>query len=228
MLNKYLLKLLSLPKTLMFNFYYFDLRTAIKLPILVDYSTRIGNLGSRNAVHLSKKDKGTVKIGMSEGSYKLSEGSITYWNVEPGAKIYFHGQAGLSKGAKIEVSHSGILEFGDGFFCNANVLISSRKRIAFGEDVLVGWNNTFIDGDGHTITDSNSRVINEPCEVIVGKHVWFGANCTTLKGSQIPDNCVVAYNSCITKKIAQEHTIIGGTPGRVLKESVDWHHEGFK
>ncbi|WP_425497696.1 acyltransferase [Paraburkholderia ultramafica] len=53
-------------------------------------------------------------------------------------------------------------------------------------------------------------------------HVWFGCRCTVLKGAEIGDNVVVAATSTITAKHEQPNTVIGGSPVRVLKESVEW------
>jgi acetyltransferase-like isoleucine patch superfamily enzyme len=43
-----------------------------------------------------------------------------------------------------------------------------------------------------------------------------------LKGSSIPDGCVVAANTCITKKFEDENVVRGGYPAKILKKEIYW------
>ena len=58
-----------------------------------------------------------------------------------------------------------------------------------------------------------------PCsgKVRVGKNVWFGMNCTCLKGTDIGDNCVIGYGSVVMGKIPPNSVAAGcpaSCPGR--------------
>ena len=59
-------------------------------------------------------------------------------------------------------------------------------------------------------------------EVIIGKHVWIGANSVILKGVKIGDNSIIAANSLVTKDI-MNNTLVGvKSECIVLKRKVEW------
>lgn len=44
----------------------------------------------------------------------------------------------------------------------------------------------------------------------IGNHVWLGAYVKVGKGVCLPDDCVVAQSSLVTKQFNSPHTLIGG------------------
>ena len=114
----------------------------------------------------------------------------------------------------------GGFEFGNHFYCNANCILNAGERICFGDDVLLGWNCTIIDGDGHTIaSECREKTRNESIEI--GNHVWLASGVTILKGSRIADGSVVAANGCVSKKYESKNLLIGGF-NKVLRKGVCW------
>jgi acetyltransferase-like isoleucine patch superfamily enzyme len=79
-----------------------------------------------------------------------------------------------------------------------------------------------MDTDFHPIIDKDGNIINYNQPVIVGDHVWIGANSQVLKGSIIPEGTIVAAGSTVASKISGSHSIIGGVPARVLRSDVYW------
>ena len=69
---------------------------------------------------------------------------------------------------------------------------------------------------------AGSLVINENKEIVVGDHVWFGANSKIYKGVHIGNNVVVAGNSVVVRPIVGDNLIIGGFPAKVLRSGIDW------
>lgn len=70
----------------------------------------------------------------------------------------------------------------------------------------------------------NKKAINMPRSVVIGDYVWIPANVNILKGTSIPNDCVIAYGSMLTgQKFSEDNTIIGGNPLRVLKEDMTWY-----
>jgi len=211
------LYLLGLPKTLYFNFKYLRFTEAIKLPILVSHRLYLSEMGGN--IRLDKPAKfGMIRIGFGNvGIFDQQRRSI--WLVS--GVVIFKGNANIGHGSKISVS--GILTLGDNFAMTAESQVVCEKAITFGDDVLVSWENLFLDTDFHKIR-INGCITNAPKEIVIGNHVWFGCRCTILKGTLIADEIVVAANSTLSGRFDQSHTIIGGNPAQVLKEQVSWEH----
>ena len=53
-------------------------------------------------------------------------------------------------------------------------------------------------------------------EILVGSDVWFGVNCTILKGVAIGDGAIIAAGSVVTKNVPPL-AIVAGVPARILR-----------
>lgn len=212
------LYLLGLPKTLYFNFKYLRFVDALKLPILVSHRVYLSEVGG--SIRLDTPAKfGMVLIGFGNVGIFDQQRSRSIWQVS--GMVIFKGIANIGHGSKIAVS--GILTLGDNFAMTAESQVVCQKKITFGNDVLISWENLFLDTDFHKIK-INGCVTNLPKEIVIGNHVWFGCRCTILKGTHIVDEIIVAANSTLTGHFGQGHTIIGGNPAKVVKEQVSWEH----
>lgn len=43
-----------------------------------------------------------------------------------------------------------------------------------------------------------------------------------MKGVTIPNDTIVAYNSCVTKSFSDENSIIAGSPAIIVKRNIKW------
>ena len=78
-----------------------------------------------------------------------------------------------------------------------------------------------MDSDFHNIIEVNtSKVMTKQKTITIGNHVWIGWRCTILKGTSIPDDCIVASNSKISKVFNQSNVMIG--KNNILKENINW------
>ena len=84
---------------------------------------------------------------------------------------------------------------------------------------MISWNVTIMDSDLHNIMDVNQAIYNLPKAVSIGIHTWIGFDTNILKGSVIPDGCIVAAGSTICKSFSQKGLLLGGT-NSILKEQV--------
>lgn len=228
-MNKCLKILLSIPNTVKFNLMCFPIREAVRIPVIVSYAVKMSNL-RRGVIKIEGEESpGMITIGVAEGTNGIQEmkgrGYIHFGNKE--GRLVFKGKAQLAKGISLSVD-TGEIIFGNDFTCNKYCFIASSKRIIFGHDVMLGPYTTIRDMDGHDIYDSNGTditsksPINKAADIIIGNHVWTGANSSILKGSRIANGCIVAYGACVTKKFEERDSIIGGIPGRILKKNVEW------
>lgn len=211
--------LLDIPKTIWFNLRVLPLHQAIKFPILISHRVKIGQI-YKECIELNQSvlKPFMIKIG-TEGVEGVSDNRRGYLLFGEEAKIIFYGKASLSNG--ISIRNSGTVSFGSNFYCNCNLSIICGKSITFGDDCILGWNVHIRDCDGHSLSQNGER-INPNKDVQIGNHVWIGQDVKILKGSVIPDNSVIAMNSCVTKSFTEPRTIIGGYPAKVIKQNVDW------
>ena len=74
-----------------------------------------------------------------------------------------------------------------------------------------------MDSDTHTIFDDKGEIMNEPQGIIIGDKVWIGARCMFLKGTEIPNNCVIGTCSLVHGDQFTSNTIIVGSPAKSVK-----------
>ena len=237
----------SIPKTLRFNLHYFPLKTALKLPVVVSHCTYLRELHGK--VELPEKvETAMVKIGFGDVGHYDRKRSRGIWQVS--GTVSFVGKASIGHGSKISVR--GHLSFGADFNMTAESTIVCAKEIRFGRDCLLSWDILVMDTDEHPIfnygqetkglktRDSGSAPrpqvpcpesnhvenerLNPDKPILVGDHVWVGCKCVLLKGTQVPNNTVVAAGTLLTSSFSGEHQVIGGNPPAVLKHDIRWEH----
>lgn len=218
-------------KTILFNFRMFDFNTAIKMPVYVAGGVNIEKL-QKGCIKLNvepgKMKRGMVKIGFDTGSSGVLPANYKSGHVEAqnSSTITFNGKATIAQGSTLKAIEGGCIEIGDRFWANTSLKVLCKKSIMIGNDVLIGWNITMDDGDGHpiyNIGDEDNRInANKP--IAIGNHVWLGAEVSILKGASIPSGCIVGFRSIVTKKFDKENAVIVGAPALVVKENTEWRH----
>ena len=205
-----------MPKTVYFNFRVFPFRTAIRLPVLISYDTKLIELHKYAMKFNCVPYTFIVKIGFGgsdgivprKGSLCLETGCIT-----------FDGKATFAQG--ISIRNSGKMNVGDDYFANRNCTIWCSEEITFGNHVLLGWNITFRDSDGHMILKNG--VGNEIKKSIsIGKHSWICSESHVLKGARMGADSVLAYNSVLLKPYEQNNVLLAGQPAKIIEEKINW------
>ncbi|MCB2295311.1 acyltransferase [Clostridium algoriphilum] len=219
--------LISMPKTILFNFKVFPFKVARKLPVLIAYNVKIHNI-YRDCIIINREiSRFMIKINFGNGSdgVNYSYKKTGYIDVREKARIIFNGKADFSSGVSIRVDH-GDLTFGNNFSCNKTCFFSCSKEVTIGNDVLLGWSINIRDSDGHTISNLNDiDIVQKTCKpVVIGNHVWLASKVDILKGTIIPDDCIVGYNSCVTRKFVEKNCIISGYPAKIIKKDVNWQN----
>lgn len=138
--------------------------------------------------------------------------------VKKGGVLFFEGSAHIGNGSKLFIGADAILTLGENFAISASSTILCYKSIRFGRDIQFSWDCLVMDSDTHTIYDKDGKVMNEPREIIVGNKVWICARTMILKGTVIPDNCVIGACSLVSGKKFTANTIIAGSPAKSIKE----------
>ncbi len=97
------------------------------------------------------------------------------------------------------------------------------KSITIGKECLFSDDIEFRVGDSHSILDMiTHKRINPSKDISIGDHVWIGHGVKVLKGSNVSENTIVATGAILTGKTFPKNSIIGGVPGKVLRDNVDW------
>lgn len=208
---------LSLPKTLLFNFRYFPCKVAIKLPVFISHRVILKKLAGQ--VELARVKMGVVKIGF--GDVPLFDTSRSRTVLVLSGKLVFLGKADIGPGCQLGIS--GELVCGDGLAITANTLISTREKIIFGRNVMISWDVTVIDHDWHGIFDDKGSLLNPPKAVHIGDDVWIGLRALIMKGCNLQPGVIVAAGTIVTGATYPSNSVIGGgAKVRVLKENVFW------
>ena len=208
--------ILSLPKSIYLNLQSLPFSSAIKLPILIHYNTKLNDLSG------IVKFEGTprfccVKFGFT-GSYSLGMGG--YWSNS--GMITFNQKASFARGTQLICGKYGQIVFGHNFESNANCIFNAGTSISFGDNCLLSWNISLLDGDGHKIIMNNEYDESpKDSSIIIGDHVWICMNSVILKGAHIGDNSVIASNSTVNKKINMSNVLIAGV-NKVTKSNINW------
>lgn len=214
----------SLPITIYVNFRCLPFRKAIRLPLIVDYRTRIKGICRDSIILPDNIRMGMVKIGWGYGSLGTICNNRNMLIINDKGKIYFNGAAQFALGVTLRCDHNGIIEIGNRFRANQNFTCFSNTRVSFGDDIVAGWNVNVRDGDGHYIFDENSNITNSNEEIVIGNHVWLASHCDILKGVVIPDDCIVGFRALVTRKFTESNCILAGVPAKIVKQKINWRY----
>lgn len=132
---------------------------------------------------------------------------------------YGNGAYPLRSGACIEIVNNGKLAIGQGA-SNVNITIMCAKEITIGNGVRIGRNVSIRDYNGaHVIINDTYK---NYAPVHIGDHCWLCSGCTIMPGVTIGEGSVVAANATVTKDVPP-HSLVGGSPAKVLKENIEWY-----
>lgn len=110
----------------------------------------------------------------------------------------------MRKNVSIRVDSGGQLYIGEKSFINDNCTINCALRISIGRSTKIAPNVCINDHDHNYKNTQDGHLIKS--EVVVGDHVWIGANVVILRGAVIGDHAVIAAGS-IVKGTVPPHTL---------------------
>lgn len=213
---------LSMPKTIYFNFKVLSFSQAIRFPFIVSRHVKIQGVNRYNfIVNASSLPTASMRIGFGESANARRESPKGLIYIGKRGKIVVGENLGLSQGC-ILIANEACLTLGNHFRCSYSTTIDCfGEDITLEDDVVCGWNVTIRNGDGHKLVcKGQSKPLTKP--IVVGRHVWICANSTVLKGTHIGANSVIAYGSLLIKTVDGEGILYGGTPASVIKEYINW------
>lgn len=109
-----------------------------------------------------------------------------------------------------------------------NIDCSRPYLIEIGNDVRLNYGLTIMTHDFTTLVFKNyyGDFLNSSGKVKIGNNVYFGRNCTVLKGVTIGDNCIIGYGSTVMKDVPN-NSVVAGSPAKVIC-TLDQYYEKRK
>lgn len=151
-------------------------------------------------------DQGTVVISLGNNSTLCVDGDFV-----------------IGSGVQVTVSSNAILKIGgtkhssgSGITCNTRILVN--ELISIGEDSIIAWDCFITDSDWHAIEG-----IDHTKPTFIGAKTWIARGVNVLKGSNIPEGCIVGAGTTITASGKfPSNSLIAGSPAKACKEGVIW------
>lgn len=98
----------------------------------------------------------------------------------------------------------------------------SNSYINIGDDCMFSYDIEITCTDHHSIFNENNEIINIGKSIEIGSHVWAGKEVRIMKNTKIPDGCIIAQRSIVTRKFDKENCILAGNPAKIVKENIHW------
>ena len=125
----------------------------------------------------------------------------------------------IGDGSRIEIgNHSH-------FVGDIHIAAIEGKKVHIGEKCLFSSEIVLRTSDSHSIMDMENNRINPAENVWIDDHVWVGQQVMILKGAKIGKDSIVGTRALVTGKEFPSNVVLAGSPAKVIKESVHWHHE---
>ena len=210
----------SLPHSIYFNFHYLPFRQAVRLPILL-YKPRFLKLKGSVRIESESFQIGMIRLGFPMVSLCPNSGIMIE---NHGGEILFKGRAGIGNASFISIGAKSTVEFGDYFQATA-LKLASYCGIKFASRVRFGWDCTVFDTDFHKLTKVNGWGYSKGyAPISIGPDSWIGMGTLVLKGTTLPDHCVVgARSTLIGKQDVPPYSVLGGSPA-TLKKAGYWRN----
>lgn len=213
--------ILSLPKTILFNFRCFDLKTAVKLPVFVHFRTQVSHCGKGKIRFLCPIKTGTLKLGFG-GTSAILEGRRNFLSLEGKSVMEIGGPVTFSEGFSIQ--NKGHIKIGGHSYFNKNAKLFCSDKILIGDDFLSGWDIEIRDMNGHRTSIDGNSLKDHIRGIEIGDHVWFAAYTCALPGSKVASGSMVAFKSIVLGRFTEENVLLAGYPAKVKKTNIKWEH----
>jgi acetyltransferase-like isoleucine patch superfamily enzyme len=161
--------------------------------------------------------EGLLKIGfMNVGFVDRHDRTLLRLN----GKIRFKGDFSIGKGCRFDIGRNATVEFETGFI-NPRTTLIIMHGLTVGAGCSIAWGCQFLDEDFHALS-YEGRPAGGDNRIVIGSHVWIGSNVSILKGSVIPEGCVVASCSVVKSRFTEKKALIAGNPAKIVRQNVSW------
>lgn len=213
---------------LYFNFKMLPFKQAIRLPFDFYYKIRFQCLKGKIYINPNVKlYRGIIKIG-GRGS-EMFPHNPTIINLCKGGEIYLNGIAEIGIGTYVYVGEKGKLILGNRVRIGAINKLYCLKEINISNEVDISWESQIFDTNFHFMENiENKQILEKDTPIKIGSYNWFGNRVNIMKGTQIPDHCIIASNSLCNKDYTNcpPFSLIAGSPAKFVKQGIRRLFEG--
>lgn len=188
------------------------------MPIFIGRNVSISHL--KGTVELKVLKTGIIRIGFGPFGIGVVKYERSSWDVQ--GKVIFNGKTHFGHGCRIDVQKNGILYIGDGVSITGNSSILVKNTISIGDDSILAWDMLIMDCDWHQIIDKQGNILNPAKPIKIGNHVWIDCRTTILKGTNIPNDSIIAAASIVSGELSTANSIYGSGGVRMIKENTNW------
>ncbi len=202
---------ISILKTVFFNFHYFPIATAIKLPIILYKNVRIKKTKGQIILDYLPIKTGMVQIGLRNYGFQLKH-DLTIWE-QNGGTVIFEDEVIIGKGTYVSIGKDATLRLDQNSCFGGNGRIICKKSITIKANTRIAWDVQIIDTDFHSTYDLIMKgIYTEKKPIIIGENNWLCFGCTIMKGTITPNNCIVAAKTLINRNFSDEgeYIVISG------------------
>lgn len=147
------------------------------------------------------------KITRKYAEYKGGETYLNYLR-KKGVRIGKKCTMGPTKTVVIDCSRPYLIEIGDNVRLNYGLTLMTHD---FTTMVFKNYYGDFLPSSG---------------KIKIGNNVYFGRNCTVLKGVTIGNNCIIGFGSLVMRDIP-DNSVVAGSPAKVIC-TLDQYYEKRK
>lgn len=113
------------------------------------------------------------------------------------------------------------IRIGKNVYLAYGTVIIANHDIRIGDDVMVAPYCVISNGRHSRIHASYRFGAVSAKAIRIGSGTWIGSHCSIVDGAVIGSGCLIAANTCVTKKEIPDHSMAGGVPARILKVLTD-------
>lgn len=176
--------------------------------------------------------KSSIKVVKSQGGNEIIIGygtTLTHTSIRINGKnnkLIIGNNCKFGQGCSLWLEgENNIIEVGSNCtftrLCQLNCQEKST-RITLGEDCMFSNHIIVRTSDSHMIMDIESKErLNNPQNVIVGKHVWVAPDSKIMKGAIIGNGAIIGSNTMVTKTV-EANSLVVGQPCHKVRDNVTW------
>lgn len=212
-INKGLELLLSIPKSFYVSWRLTSFKKVWSFPVICRYNCKL--VKTSGSIH----GGGKMKIGFNQTGLFDAQRQRTLLKIE--GTIELNGFFSLGAGSRLEVGSKGTLVIMGIVSNSAGTIICCHDRIEIGDNTVISWNTQILDKDFHYVLDlktGKTGVDHKP--IFIGNNVWLCAGSMLLKGSYLPDGCILAAGSVLNRKITESNCLLQGNPAVIVRSSI--------